>query len=237
MLKKLSLAIIFCIIFFGFFYSAEAAKALTTPHIVIEGEVWLLDIESGKRLFLLPDTYYAAIKNMDENFYYVTFNGVEGKVEKQLVSTVGYHTQAAGTMQELKVHPQYGDFVTIALKTSMDSAGEDIHLPVNDSFIFLGLYPLSEMWYCVMYQDKIGYIKAQRTTVPEMQIPEFAPEQPNGEDKGQPSGNDKKEKSFFKKESTLRIIIIAGLSVPAVVLIALLFKPRKTKRGRYYYEE
>lgn len=140
-------------------------------------------------------------------------------------------------MQELKVHPQYGDFVTIALKTSMDSAGEDIHLPVNDSFIFLGLYPLSEMWYCVMYQDKIGYIKAQRTTVPEMQIPEFAPEQPNGEDKGQPSGNDKKEKSFFKKESTLRIIIIAGLSVPAVVLIALLFKPRKTKRGRYYYEE
>src|SRR5690554_1671709 len=119
MLKKLSLAIIFCIIFFGFFYSAEAAKALTTPHIVIEGEVWLLDIESGKRLFLLPDTYYAAIKNMDENFYYVTFNGVEGKVEKQLVSTVGYHTQAAGTMQELKVHPQYGDFVTIALKTSM----------------------------------------------------------------------------------------------------------------------
>ena len=119
----------------------------------------------------------------------------------------------------------------------MDSAGEDIHLPVNDSFIFLGLYPLSEMWYCVMYQDKIGYIKAQRTTVPEMQIPEFAPEQPNGEDKGQPSGNDKKEKSFFKKESTLRIIIIAGLSVPAVVLIALLFKPRKTKRGRYYYEE
>ena len=199
MLKKLSLAIIFCIIFFGFFYSAEAAKALTTPHIVIEGEVWLLDIESGKRLFLLPDTYYAAIKNMDENFYYVTFNGVEGKVEKQLVSTVGYHTQAAGTMQELKVHPQYGDFVTIALKTSMDSAGEDIHLPVNDSFIFLGLYPLSEMWYCVMYQDKIGYIKAQRTTVPEMQIPEFAPEQPNGEDKGQPSGNDKKEKAFSKK--------------------------------------
>lgn len=235
MLKKLLPVLIFSICLLCCFSSMQVVYALSTPHIIIEGEVWLLDKNKGSRLFLLPDTYYAKIDNMDDNFYYITFNGVSGKVEKTLVSTVGYHTQAAGTMKEIKIHPQFNDFVSIALKSSMDASAEDIILPVDESFIFLGEYPLSEMWYCVRYNESIGYIKASRTTIPEMVIPAFVPETIQG---GSPPAVEKPEKeSFIKDPAFLRIIIIIGLSIPAVILIFLLFKPQKPKRQRYYYEE
>lgn len=236
MLKKLLPAIIFAFCMLCSIPLLQSASALTTPHIIIDGEVWLLDTDNGNRLFLLPDTYYAKIDTLDENFYYITFNGISGKVEKSSVSTVGYHAQAAGTMQEINIHPQYSDFVSIALKSSMDSSAEDIIIPVDESFIFLGEYPLSEMWYFVRYNESVGYIKASRTTIPEMELPPFVPETVAGED---PPDIDppSKDKNFFKDPSFLRIIIIIGLSIPAVVLIFLLFKPQKPKRHRYYYEE
>lgn len=217
-------------------FPVQYCFALATPHVVIEQQVWLLDIDSGSRLFIIPQTYYAKIDNMDDDFYYVTFNGVNGKVERNLVSTVGYHTQAAGTMQEMRVHSQYSDFKSIALKSSMDSSHEDIIMPVNESFIFIGEYPLTEMWYCVSYNDQIGYIRASRTTVPDIQIPTFIPEEEETESV-KPQENTDEEEGFFQNSSVLRIIIVAGLSIPAVLMIILLFKPQKTKKRRYFYEE
>lgn len=236
MLKKILLILVVAVSLLYLCPLSQTAFSLTTPHIVIETEVWLLDIESGKRIFLLPVTYYAKIDNMDDNFYYVTFNSIKGKIEKNIVATVGYHTQASGTMQELKVHSQYSDFVTIALRSSMDSTADNIVVPVNESFIFLGEFPLTEMWYCVKYDDKIGYIKATRTTIPEIEIPAFIPETKEHE-KPLALEQQKKDKSFLKNPDTLRVVIIVGLSIPAIALIILLFKPQKPKRQRYYYEE
>lgn len=216
---------------------ASASYALSTPHIIITDGVWLLDVDSGSRLFLLPETYYAQIDNMDNDFYYVTFNGVAGKVEKSIVSTVGYHTQATGTMQEIKIHSQYYDFKTIILKSSMDLSSTEIVVPVEESFIFLGLYPLSEMWYCIRYNDNVGYIKASRTTLPQIEIAPFVPETEKGAEepaqiiKGETSGMD------LSNPSLLRILIIIGLSIPALLLIFLLFRPQKGKKTRYYYSE
>lgn len=216
---------------------AGYSYALSTPHIIITEGVWLLDIESGSRLFLLPDTYYAQIDNMDNNFYYITFNGVAGKVEKSIVATVGYHTQATGTMQEIKIHSQYYDFKTIILKSSMDLSSEDFFLPVDESFIFLGQYPLAEMWYCIRYNDNIGYIKALRTTLPELEIPNFVAEYET--DTVEPATIEKPEQPpiNFKDPSILRILIIIGLSIPALLIIFLLFRPQKGKKTRYYYSE
>lgn len=237
MIKKMLFIFIYALCSFGgIMLSNQSAYALSTPHIIIDGEVWLLSIENGNRLFLLPDTYYAKIDNMDDNFYYVTFNGVAGKVEKNLVSTVGYHAQAAGTMKEINIHSQYSDFVSIALKSSMDTSAQDIIVPVNESFIFIGEYPLTEIWYCVRYNEKIGYIKATRTTIPEMEIPSFIPEAIESAEPP-PIENPITEKNFLKDPKVLRIIIIIGLSIPAIILIFLLFKPQKPKRHRYYYEE
>ncbi|HHU43804.1 MAG TPA: hypothetical protein GXZ42_05745, partial [Clostridiales bacterium] len=208
MLKKARLFLVIAVIL-SFLYPMRYCFALSDPHIVVEEEVWLLDKQSGSRLFILPKTYYAKIDTMDDDFYYVTFNGISGKVERNLVSTVGYHAQAAGTMQEMRIHPKFSDFNTIALKSSMDASSEDIIMPVSESFIFLGEYPLSEKWYYVRYNDKIGYIRASRTTVPDIQIPDFVPEKPDTQPVQPPQDLGKKE-SFFKNPSFLRIIIVAG---------------------------
>lgn len=230
MRKKVGLILLAAIIMVFFIPNGMTAFAVSTPHIIIEGEVWLLDSQ-GSRLFLLPDSYYAKIDNMDNDFYYVTFNGISGKVGKNLVSTIGYHTQAGGTMQELRIDPQFYDFKTIALKSSMDG-GEEILLTVSDSFIFLGEYPLTEMWYCIRYNEKIGYIKAARTTAPDIQIPIFNPENPDTE-----TGGETTIPKTVEKAPITRILIIAGLCVPAIILIFLLFKPQKPRKRRYYYDE
>ena len=106
--------------------SSFAAFAADTPHIVADGDVWLLSGD-GVRLFMLPDTYYARINNLDENFYYVTFNGVSGKVDKNTVSAVGYHTTAAGTSREIGVSADIKPFVP------EDPPSEDVSAPADDT--------------------------------------------------------------------------------------------------------
>lgn len=235
MKKKVGLILLAAMILVLYIPSGCPAFAVSAPHIIIDGEIWLLS-DQGGRLFLLPDTYYAKIDNMDNDFYYITFNGISGKVEKNLVSTIGYHTQADGTMQELRIDPQFYDFKTIALKSAMDGAAEEILLPVSESFIFLGEYPLTEMWYCIRYNDKIGYIKAARTTVPNIQIPVFVPENASPDNTGDNPESDAPG-TEFDKAPLIRVLIIAGLCVPAIILIFLLFKPQKPKKRRYYYDE
>lgn len=245
-LKKVFWLIILCVAFsIGNISICLPCKAVSTPHIVIDGEVWLLDNDNGSRLFLLPNTYYAKIDNIDDNYYYISFNGICGKVDKTSVSTVGYHKQACGTLQELSIDPQFSDFKTICLKSSMDSSSQEILLPVEDSFIFLGEYPQSEMWYCIKYNEKIGYIKASRTTVPSMEIQPFIPEIETEENTNQndtdttiDNGNPAEDPfDFLNKNDTLRVLIIIGISIPALFLIFLLFRPTKKSKHRYYYEE
>ena len=61
--------IAFIIVFLAGITVAPTAFAVDIPYVVIGENVWLLDVESGSRLFLLPETYYAKISNLDENFY------------------------------------------------------------------------------------------------------------------------------------------------------------------------
>lgn len=210
----------------------EPCYALSTPHIVIGDGVWLLERDSGIRIFLLPATYYAKIDNLDNDFYYITFNGVSGKVEKSLVSSVGYHTQAAGTMQELSIDPQYSDFSAITLKSSMDSSQQEFQVPTTEKFIFLGKYPLSEMWYCVRTGDKIGYIKASRTSLPELDIPAFVPEA--SEDAPAAVENPTESPA---NQKILRVVIIASVCFAGLILIFLMFKPQKSRKKKYYYDD
>ena len=216
----------------------DAAFAATdTPHIVVDGEVWLLN-EMGEKIFLLPDSYYARINNLDDAYYYVTFNGVSGKVSKNVVGTTGYHTAATGTMCQLSIAPEYAEFAAIKLKCRPDlSASDVVEIPVEQPFTFLGEHPAADaVWYYVQYNQYYGYLKADRTTMPETDFPVFVPEEipqevvdptdPAVEETDPPSGLDRRD---------LRIIVIVGLAVPAVAVIFLLFRP-KGKRKRFYDE-
>lgn len=211
--------------------SGVFAHAVDFPYVVIGGDIWLLDKDDGRKLFLLPETYYARVDNLDESFYYVTFNGVGGKVNRNSVSSIGYHTDAAGTMQELRIDPKYSFFTEIKLKSTMDGNAEDIHVPVEGSLVFLGKYPSSDMWYYVRYNEVCGYIKAEFTTSPDITIPAFVPEEKPA-DAPPPS-----EEETPEDNNLVKILVITGLSVALIVLLILLFRPKKKGANKYYYED
>ncbi|MBR1746895.1 MAG: hypothetical protein IJ735_01640 [Clostridia bacterium] len=213
-----------------------AAYALDFPYVVVGQNVWLLKKEGGSRLFLLPETYYARVDNLDEEYYYVTFNGVSGKVDRTAVSSIGYHAEAPGTICELRVDPKYASFTEIRLKGSMDGGFSDSTAPVGGSFLFLGKYPVdTELWYYVRYEDVCGYIKAEFTTTPNITFPAFVPEpKPETDDPSPTTADHSPDES---SPDLVKILVITGLSVAAVVLLIVLFRPRKKGAKRYYYED
>ncbi len=232
-MKRVIVALI--IVFLAGIAVAPTAFAVDIPYVVIGENVWLLDVESGSRLFLLPETYYAKISDLDENFYYVTFNGVSGKIEKSLVSSIGYHTEAPGSMQEIKIDSKYAIFTEIKLKSTMDGNSEDIPVPVDGSFIFLGKYPLTEMWYYIRYNEICGYVKADFTTNPDLTIPNFVPEEKPAE----PTETPAEETTEVPPEESnlIKILVITGLGVALIVLLVIIFRPRKKGVNKYYYED
>ena len=211
---------------------AKTAYALDFPYIVIGDNVWLLDRTSGNRLFLLPSTYYARVDDIDEEYYYVTFNGVSGKVDRMSVSTIGYHTEAAGTMREIRIDLKYSYFTEIKLKSSLDG-GVDYPVPVSASLVFLGKYPTdTDLWYYVKYNEYCGYVKAEFTSDPDITIAPFVPEEKPGIPDAEPTGSDKKDNSDL-----IKILVITGLSVAMIVLLIIIFRPRKKGVNKYYYED
>lgn len=233
-MKKLAIILILAYTLCLTAVGTSPALAVDTPYVVIGEDIWLLNKDNGSKLFLLPETYYARVDNLDENFYYVTFNGISGKVERSKVSTVGYHTEATGTMQELRIDNKYSYFTEIKLKSSLDGVSEDLTAPVNGSFVFLGKYPLTDMWYYVRYNDICGYLRAEFTTTPEISIPVFVPEEKPIENP-EPAVDTEKPKESNK--NLTKILVITGLSVALVILLILLFRPKKKGVNKYYYED
>lgn len=210
----------------------EGASAIDLPYVVIGKDLWLLNKNSGQRLFLLPESYYARIDNIDDTFYYITFNGVNGKVEKNLASTIGYHTEADGTMQELRVDAKYSMFTEIKLKSTMEGVSSDIPVPVDGSLIFIGKYPLTEEWYYVKYDTNYGYIKAEFTNKSSLILNDFIPVIKPIDI----SGEETIEKPVSNNR-VVKILVITGLSVVLIIILVVLFRPSKNNKHRYYYEE
>lgn len=231
-MKRFFSAFIFlCIAIFTAFASNSVAQAAGAPYVVISGEVWLND-ESGNKLFLLPDTYYARVESMDELSYTITFNGVKGKVVRSSVSVVGYDKEVKGTARTIRLDAKYTVFTEIKLFKRMEDKTEEVLFPTNESFTYLGTYPTDNgTYYYVTYGGKFGYIFADFTDTPIIDVEPFRPdadeEQPNQE-----------EKNDGKKETTPlgKIIVISSVSVVGVVLLIVLFFPKKGgKKRKYYY--
>lgn len=213
------------------------ADVLNTPHVVAERDVWLYSSD-GSKLFLIPGSYYAPIVSMDDYFYYVTFNGISGRINKSEVSTLGYHTTATGTLTELKIDSEYAEFSSILLLKSPDLGSERIaEIPVSASFTFVGKYPVDEvLWYAVKYEQYFGYVKASRTNNVDIEIADFLPEsppiveEPVPDDTDEPAVYPPDENEPSSSGDSLKIILIVGLIVPAVLVVLLLFRPVDRKR-------
>ncbi|MGN1042223.1 MAG: hypothetical protein ACI4SK_01925 [Christensenellales bacterium] len=220
-------ATVFLAALFG--QTENCAYGADAPYVTVGKDVWLMDIDTGRRIFLLPETYYAVIDNIDAEYYYVTFNGVSGKVYKESVSVTGYHTTAPGTVQEIKIAAQYQVFTEIKLKSTLEGKGEDVLVPTDASMYFLGKYPSDELWYYVRYNENCGYIKAEYTSNPDLQTGVFTPEGPSPSEplpeEPQNGGN------------LVKILVITGVCVAVAAVLIILFIPKKKGKGRYYYED
>lgn len=219
--------------FFGLsFCGVATAYAADIPYVKIGADVWLLDMETGRKLFLLPETYYAVIDNIDGEYYCVTFNGVSGKVLRESVSVTGYHTTAPGTVQEIKIDIKYSVFTEIKLKSTLDGRSEEYPVPTSESMFFLGKYPTDEMWYYVKYNDKCGYLKAEYTTQPNISLGTFTPVQPVVEEP-EPSQTEPAEDNG----NVTKILVITGVCFAVVAVLIIIFIPKKKRTGQYYYED
>lgn len=211
------------LLFFTPFPTLVAYGTNATPHVVIDDSVWLYD-EKGDKIFLLPESYYARINNLDEVYYYVTFNGVAGKVKKNEVRAIGYEFTATGTQTDLNVANEYTDFSGIQMKKSPDSKGENtLVIPTNATFTFLGVYPTEsgETWYYVRYENSLGYVRDKWVT--EVKISPFTPEIATS---STPQESGEIEETELSNE--VKIIVVVGLVVVGIGTVALLFFKRKS---------
>ncbi len=253
-MKKLCvLSVIFVLIAIfsgGFYPTFYAQEVVAKPHIVIGEDVWLLSTD-GSRLFLLPKTYYAEILSMDDYYYFVSFNGISGRVKKSEVTTVGYHAVAIGTQAEIKVSPDYAEFSALLLKKTPDLSGENVTtIPINSTFTFVGMYPVEDtIWYAVKWEQHFGYVKADRTNNPNIVVADFVPDilpTPDPEPDAPQSGSSTTEQNGTENSGTstvvgaltdleqdgitLKIVLIIGLIIPALIVIVLLFRPLTRRR-------
>lgn len=219
--------------------SAEnLSAAVSTPHVVVGDNIWLLNGD-GEKLFLLPKTYYAEITSLDETYYFVTFNGISGKVPKNSVRSVGYHTQASGTSESLKIDDAYAEFTRLSLKERPDRSSKTVaEMPTKDSFTFVGIYPKEEdLWYAVRYNEHFGYLRASLTSKKEMTFPDFVPEAEPPDDNTATTDpvNGGSDGSVNEKEgfNPLTVILVVGLTLPAVFIIFLLFRKDSKKPKRF----
>jgi hypothetical protein len=218
-----------------------AGAQTSTPHIVAGENVWFLN-DDGERLFLMPKTYFARINNMDETHFFITFNGLNGKVARDSVSTTGYHLDARGTAVNAFIDGQFADFITnFSLRARPDRLSATAHdVPIRQEFTILGQYPAgNEVWYYVRVLNganaAFGYVLSERTTVKELTYEPFVPEvlvtanQPPAPEP--PTGGG----GVFAgaNGNAFRILTVIGLCVPVVLILFLLFKPN---RNRKYFD-
>lgn len=207
-----------------------SAYGLSTPYAVIGDDVWLLS-ENGTKIFSLPKTYYARIDRMDDHYYYVTFNGVSGKISKTSVSVVGYDKDVKETQRIIRVAGEYSVFTEIKLRTSLDGEDEEsAKVPTTEPITYLGSYVQGDKtWYYVSYGGAYGYILNQYTDTPTIIIEDFVPEKAPEEKKAP------EEEKENKNPDLVKILVISGVSAAALILLIVLFLPKKNRKKRYYY--
>ena len=120
---------------------------------------------------------------MCADYFFITFNGVNGKVARGAVSTTGYHLEARGTAATAFICQDFNDFASISLRArplrQSNSVGE---IPTSQEFLVLGEHPLTlENWFYIKVpaasgEPLFGFILAERTNIKELTFEAFIPE-------------------------------------------------------------
>ena len=216
--------------------SAEAAPQYAR---VLSGRAMLYRTNSGaeendNRYFLLPDGYYVGLTGVAaENYYKVAYDGLNGWVKAEDVDIVSYVPKlkyASG--QTLKIElkdSDYCNFREFPATSSQKLIEAGIPNGTEDIKFYNYVTAGTVNWYFIEYGGQKGYVHGDYAVVTkEIAVNDGAAEPVlDLTDPSELSGN--KSKQPQPLNLTTLIILIAVIGIPAVVIIFMLFRPRRRR--------
>jgi len=262
--KIITLFILFSFILCFFISPPLKASAEEENYYVVEAdETIIIDTKGTENVsdddeFIIPKTYYLLHDGeqlTSNNYYYVVYNGIHGKVLKSDVSELVTADVETPYYSETLTISDTKEFIIIYAEPSqMSDMNYTFNKFNNPSLEYFG-YMVdpdddTKIWYYIKYNngtaDQMGYVLASFTDKAELysQIPNHPDYNENTSPSPSPSSpavNNPEEPT----NNLLRVILILGISVPAVIVVFLLFKPGKRSRSyrrppvrdRDYYDD
>lgn len=205
-----------------------------------------------EEIFELPNGFYVEyLEPFTKSFYKVKYHGCEGIVPVSALNGNAKKTDSSS--------PDYFDYnfyankkqeaifavkanETASMKASASPSAADVksNLTSASSITFIGakigdLYQTSTLWYYVLCDGVYGYIPALQTNNVNLDIAEFIKDKPviNPIDPDDGNTTNPTDPETPPTNNLLRILLIIGITIPAIIIVILLFKPVKNKKGRY----
>jgi hypothetical protein len=189
--------------------------------------------EQSDRLFILPLSYYVKIIGSTDTHYAVEYQEnsqnyyiVPGYVLRNKLTPEGSVPQTPFyASKELSVTT----FSTILKKSNVsDSSSENTVLTLFQDYKinYYGHLPSVDggEWYFVKYQGYFGYVKGtdiSAADIPMHPTPMPDPPEPSVSPSAETGGETPLDGSL------IRLILILGISIPAIIIVILLFKPNR----------
>lgn len=223
------------------------AYAEDTKYILIENNSTNLysDAACTDSLCTLPASYYAQYKSENETSYEVAFAGATGYIKRSDVTAtpqVDALVSSDYTNMVSKLSQSKTTKATTALRTKTGSKITDI--PADTSFTYIGKTEI-DSWdgpvsvYYVKTGNTFGYFTASDLpSFSESSIPTYTKPTPAPSATAGASANaSAKPQPTESTNGLVRILLIIGICIPAVVIVYLLFKPAKAPDARYTGDE
>ena len=248
-MKKFSLIILICIIALSSFVFGAVADGVqdTNPYLKVTSTNTVFydkDNPEVPLFTLTKDCYVKVLSNADaSNKYRVEYNGLQGYVSASeftesavtgLVNPYHYpvHIKATTATKFLR-YP--GELIPDSSATSVS---------VNDTLILMGTYSVSGNTYLYVLHDMqntFGCILASNTdwdptldTLSPHQYPFGEPQAPViPEQKPGDQDNTNHNTVVEPSNNLVRVLLIIGICIPALIIVFLIFKPVRPDTGRY----
>lgn len=209
-------------------------------------------LPSNSIKFEIPKNFYILYNGtMPNGDYEVSYMGITGWISKDAITSVPetsitvenpyfiYNDTVQGKKNPLKVNKD------ISLRTlpSYDTGSNTGNLLTSGTAIeFLGMctkdassYNNTNYWYCVKAGDTIGYIHSSNTNAENFNTSSDIARIYNETDSTPTNGDGTYTPTGTEPENNLvRILLIIGITVPAIIIVILLFKPSKNKNNDSY---
>ena len=217
-------------------------------------------------LFTLPvGVYVKQLTEADANNYYrVEYNGKQGYVSASsfdttpVVGIADVNNRPTDLPGGILLHPYH---VPVSLLVTEDAQlsvypgplaqlGQQVH--VNDTLILFGTYIKGQDLYVYVQHQSSGetgailasktdYDPAQDVLLPYdedelFSIEPLPPQTPDGNDPAGPQDNTIQGSTVNPENNLVRVLLIIGICIPAIVIVFLIFKPVRPESGRYATE-